>query len=148
MDPGPDGGGADAEVGGDLAEGGPGAAAIQAGASPGEEERRRAWPGAQPVAFGGVAAQRLGGGRVQRHQPGAVEFGLSDGDDAGVEVDVVAGQPDGLADAHAGRRDQPEDRLASGGPQRRAQRAGPPPGPAGIARAGTGGGGPGAPGGG
>jgi hypothetical protein len=40
MDPGPDGGGADAEVCGDLPERGPDAAAVQAGAGSGQEERR------------------------------------------------------------------------------------------------------------
>ena len=57
---------------------------VERGADAGEEERPRAGSRAQPVTLGGVAAQRLGGRRVQRHQPGAVELGLPDRDDTGV----------------------------------------------------------------
>src|SRR5258707_1123592 len=58
-------------------------------------------PGAEPVALGNVARQRLGDAWVQRHQPGAIEFRFPDRDDPCFKVDVVAQQPDCLADPHA-----------------------------------------------
>ena len=54
----------------------------QPGAGRGDEHRRGAGMGVQPVPQPQVAAQRLGRGRVQRHQPGLAELGLADGQHA------------------------------------------------------------------
>ena len=108
----------DTDPGRDLPERRAQAARAHGRPDTGEEERARARPGAQTVTLGRIAAQHLGGGRVQRHEPGAIVLGVPDGDQAGVEVDVVALERDRLADPHAGHGEQPEQRLVA----RRAQR--------------------------
>ena len=114
--------GADADGDGDLPERLVYAAAGEGRADAGEEEGPRARSRAQPVTLGGVAAQRLGGRRVQRHQPGAVELRLPDHDDTGHQVDVVALQTNRLPKAQPRGSEQSEQRLVSRRPQRRAQR--------------------------
>ena len=77
---------------------------VERGADGGEEER----PRSAVSGTGGHArrrsAQRFGGRRVQRHQPGAVELRVPDRDDTGLQVDVVALEASRLAEAHAARR--------------------------------------------
>ncbi len=101
MDPRVHGRGADVHGDSDLPEDPAHAVAVQCCASAGEKERPGAGPGAEPVALGNVARQRLGDAWVQRHQPGAIEFRFPDRDDPCFKVDVVAQQPDCLADPHA-----------------------------------------------
>ena len=74
--------------------------------------------GAEPIACRGVGAERGGDRRVQGDQPHPVELGVPDRDHALDEVDVGAGQRHRLAEAHAGRGQQPEQRPIGGGPQR------------------------------
>ena len=112
-----DGGGADSHGRGDRAQGLLDGVALHRGARGGDEERRRPRVWTQPVTLGGVALQGRGGGGVQRHQPYAVELGVADRDHTGDRVDVVSGQADHLAQAHAGDDEQPEHGLERGGPQ-------------------------------
>jgi hypothetical protein len=58
---------------------------------------------------------------VGRNESGFFELGdlFADGDQAGVEVDVIAPEPDGFTDPHAAHREQPEQRLVARGLQRR-----------------------------
>jgi hypothetical protein len=53
------------------------------------EEGRDHRPSVLISAGRGVVAQRPEGGRVQRDEPGLVELGPSDGQDAGLRVDIV-----------------------------------------------------------
>ena len=79
----------DAHRDGDLPECFAHAAAVERGADVRHEEGTRVWSWAQSVTFRRIATQRLGGARMQRHQPGPAELGLPDRDDTGAEVDVV-----------------------------------------------------------
>ena len=75
----------------------------------------------QPIPVCGVAAQRLGGAGVQRHQPFSVEFGVPDPDHPVGEVDVRTHKAERFADAHAADAEQPEQGLVGRRPQRRVQ---------------------------
>ena len=116
--------GADTDSRGELPERLVHAAAGQARADTGQEERPGSGSGTQPVPLGGVVAQRFRARRVQRHQPGTVELRVADRDDTGGDVDVVAAQADRFAQPHPGHGEQPEQRLVCRRPQRWAQRPG------------------------
>src|SRR6202171_5416216 len=114
--------GADADGDGDLPERLVYAAAGEGRRDAGDEEGPRARSWTEAVTLGRVAAQRLGGRRVQRHQPGAVELRLPDHDDTGRQVDVVALETNRLPKAQPRGSEPPEQRLVSRRPQRRAAR--------------------------
>ena len=109
---GPQPGGAD-----ELAPGGVDVAVEQPGAGRGDEHRRVTGTGVQPVAQPQVAAERGGGGGMQRHQPGFAELGAADGQHAGAGVEVGAVQADRLTDPHAGDREQADQGLIGRRPQ-------------------------------
>jgi hypothetical protein len=74
---------------------------------------------AQPIPRRGVGAERGADRGVQRDQPHPVELRVADRDHALDEIDIAAGERDRLTDAHAGRRQQSEQRPIGSGPQRR-----------------------------
>ena len=79
---------------------------------------------AELVSAAAVRGERLDGARVQRNLSGLAELGLSDPQHAAGQVDVVAVQAQRLADAQPGHRQQPDQGLEGGRPQRRAELAG------------------------
>jgi hypothetical protein len=54
---------------------------------------------------------------VQRDQPHPVELRVPDRDHPVAEIDVVAGERQRLAQTHAGRGKQPDQRLVGGSAQ-------------------------------
>jgi hypothetical protein len=61
---------------------------------------------------------------MHRDQADTVELGVADRDEAVLEIDVVSLQADRLAEAHARRCEQAEERRVGGGPKPGTQRAG------------------------
>jgi len=104
---------ADAHGRRDRAEGLVDAAALQWGAGAGQEERRGRRSRAEPVTTGGVTSELLGDGRVPGHQPRAIELRVPDRDHPGAQLDVVAFEADGFAEAHAGGGEQPEQKAVA-----------------------------------
>jgi hypothetical protein len=91
----------------------------------GETEKARcARVRAEPLALGSTGAQRRQGARMQGQLPALAELGVPHRQQALVPVEVVSVQPDGLAGAQAHGEHQPGQRLAGGGAQGRAHRAG------------------------
>ena len=85
----------------------------------GDEEARCGRAGAQLVALGVVAPERLESGVVAHQLPGAPELRAPDHQHPLAPVDVVAVEAHRLPDAHAGDREQPEEGLEGGSPQGR-----------------------------
>ncbi len=70
------------------------------------EETRRVCPGAKPIASCEVGPQRVCCGRVHGDEPRPTEFGVVDRDDPAFQVDIGAGQAEGLTDPHPARSEE------------------------------------------
>ena len=66
----------------------------------------------------GIPAQRRDCRRLHRYPSSLVVLGLADQDHAGVEVDIIDVETDGLAHPHAGYSHQPDQRVIRRGGQR------------------------------
>ncbi len=74
-----------------------------------DEEGRCARLRAELVATLGVAAKRRSGAVMDQHLAGLAELRAPHDEDPLVEVDVVPVQPQGLADPHSRRVEQPDE---------------------------------------
>jgi hypothetical protein len=109
--------GADPGVLAETSECGLGCARVESCSAQRHEEARVAWVRAELVAPARVALERIQDRRVQGYVARLVELRFADEQNALGPVDVGAVELDRLADPHAGRGEQPDQRLVSHGDQ-------------------------------
>ena len=74
------------------------------------EETIRPPHGAAGIAGLSVPDERPGSGRVERDEAGRAELALPNGEDAAIQIDVVAREPAGLGHPQSGRGEEREER--------------------------------------